>query len=379
MRSWKSASSTGLALVLAGVLCVPVWAQANSYPPQGPQQGPRQGQAGPPQGPPAGMLNYVEGQASIGGQALSQNSAGSMELKAGQTLATQNGRAELLLTPGVILRMDGNSAVLMNNAGLADTAVAVQSGRAMVEADQVLPANHIDIQEGPATVRLVNHGLYDFDAAHGIVRVFDGRAEVTVAGKTHTLQAGHQFDLNAPKLKAKGFDKKTSEDAFYRWSSLRSSYLAEANADAARGFSQGYYGQGPGYGYAASPYYAAYGAYGYPGWFWDPYFDAYTWLPWDGIFFSPFGWGFYSPGFAYAAPFYGYGFHGGYHNFGPGYRPSVAAHVGGSAQIAGNGFHGGGFGGAGFRGGAAFSGGGGFHGGGFGGGGFHGGGGGGRR
>ena len=28
-----------------------------------------------------------------------------------------------------------------------------------------------------------------------------------------------------------------------------------------------------------------------------PYCDAYTWMPWDGIFFSPFGWGFYSPGF----------------------------------------------------------------------------------
>jgi hypothetical protein len=374
MRSWKSATSTGLALVLAGVLCVPVWAQANPYPPQGPQQGPRQAQAGPPQGPPAGMLNYVEGQASIGGQALSEKSAGSMELQPGQTLATQNGRAELLLTPGVIMRMDNNSAVLMNNAGLADTDVAVQSGRAMVEADQVLPANHIDIREGPATVRLVTHGLYDFDAAHGVVRVFDGRAEVTVAGKAHTLQAGHQFDLNAAKLSAKGFDKKASEnaDAFYRWSSLRSSYLAEANADAARGFAQGYYGPGSaygaGYGYAA--YGPAYGPYGDPGWFWDPYFDAYTWLPWDGVFFSPFGWGFYSPGFAYAAPFYGYGFRGGYHNFGPGYHPMVAAHVGGSGQIAGNGFHGGGFAG----GGAAYSG-GGFHGGGgFGGGGFHGGG-----
>ena len=63
----------------------------------------------------------------------------------------------------------------------------------------------------------------------------------------------------------------------------------------------------PKHGYAyggANPYYAD----DDPGWFWDPYFDAYTWMPWDGIFFSPFGWGFYSPGFAYAAPFYGGGF-----------------------------------------------------------------------
>jgi hypothetical protein len=334
MRSWEAVTSAGLALVMAGLLGA------------GALGVPAAAQQAPVGAPAAGTLNYVEGQASMGGQAMSEKAVGSAQLLAGQTLATQNGRAELLLTPGVLVRLDNNSAVLMDNPGIPDTQVAVQGGRAMVEADQVLPANHIEVREGPATVRIIKPGLYDFDAAHGLVRVFDGRAEVTVAGATHTLQAGHQFDLNAPKLKAQGFDKKASEDAFYRWASLRSSYLAEANADAARGFAQGYYG---GAGYAQGNYapyygYAAVGPYGDgPGWFWDPYWSAYTWLPWDGIFFNPFGFGFYSPGFAYAAPFYGYGFRGGFHNFGPGYRPTVVAHSGSTGQVAGSGVHGGGY------------------------------------
>jgi hypothetical protein len=251
---------------------------------------------------------------------------------------------------------------MMNSPDLADTDLTLQGGRAMVEADSILPANHMAIHEGPATVRLMTKGLYDFDAAKGQVRVFDGRAEVMIGGKTFTVLGGHEFDLNASKLKARGFDKKAAEDNFYRWGSLRSSYLAEANIDAARGFAQGYYGPGYGYGYA--------GFYGgaYPGWFWDPYFSAYTWLPYDGIFYSPFGWGFYSPAFVYAAPFYG--FRGGLHAFGPGYRPpaaftahgaiggAAAARVGG-AGFAGGGFHGGGFAGGGFHGGGGFGGGGG--------------------
>jgi hypothetical protein len=357
MRSWKAVGS----LLLAGMLCVPVWADVN------PNAVPSQ------QVPQPGMVNYVEGQASIGGQPLNQNSIGSARLDAGQSLATQNGRAEVLLTPGVMLRIDGNSAVMMNSPDLADTDVTLQGGRAMVEADAILPANHMVIHEGPAAVRLMTKGLYDFDAAKGQVRVFDGRAEVTLGGKTFTVQGGHEFDLNASKLKARGFDKKAAEDNFYRWGSLRSSYLAEANIDAARGFAQGYYGPsyGPGYGYT--------GFYGgaYPGWFWDPYFSAYTWLPYDGIFYSPFGWGFYSPAFVYAAPFYG--FRGGFHSFSAGYRPPAAftAHgavgVGTAARVGGSGFAGGG---AARTGGFA---GGGFHGGGFAGGGFHGGGGGGRR
>ncbi len=328
------------------------------------------------------MVNYVEGQASIGGQPLTQNSVGSARLDAGQSLATQNGRVELLLTPGVMLRVDGNSAVMMNSPDLADTDLTLQGGRAMVEADAILPANHMAIHEGPASVRLMTKGLYDLDAAKGQVRVFDGRAEVTIGGKTFTVQGGHEFDLNASKLKARGFDKKAGEDSFYRWGSLRSSYLAEANIDAARGFAQGYYGpgNGPGYGYGYAGFYGGYD----PGWFWDPYFSAYTWLPYDGIFYSPFGWGFYSPAFVYAAPFYG--FRGGFHNFNAGYRPPAAftSHgavgVGASARVGGGAYvRGGGFAGGGFHGGGGFAG-GGFHGGGgFAGGGFHGGGGGGGR
>src|ERR1700686_340562 len=48
------------------------------------------------------------------------------------------------------------------------------------------------------------------------------------------------------------------------------------------------------------------------GWYWDPWFSAFSFLPGGGIFYSPFGWGFYSPGLVYRAPFYGGHF---YHAF----------------------------------------------------------------
>ena len=107
---------------------------------------------------------------------------------------------------------------------------------------------------------------------------------------------------------------------------------------------------------------------------WDAGFDAYTFIPGDGIFYSPFGWGYYFPWFAFGAP--GFGYFGGYNNhFGPGYRPTHgpgSRFPGHASHFGGNSFGSGGFGGV--HGGGGFrSGGGGFHGGG---GGFHGGGGG---
>lgn len=322
MRSWQKAIGS---LFLAGILSVPAFSA------------PRISSTAPAQ---PGTLNYIEGQASINSQPLNQNSVGTVALQAGQTLATQNGRAEILLTPGVFLRVDANSGVRMDSPDLANTAVTLQNGRTNVEVAQILPANNIVVALDGASVRLDKKGVYDFDANRGVFRVFDGEADVTVNNQLIHVKGGHELALNTPgKLKVHGFNKTASEDDFYRWSSLRSSYLAEANVDAARMYvnGSGWYGQG---------------------WYWDPYFSAYTWIPGDGMFWSPFGWGFYSPWLVGYAPFYGFGYGGVYYrHFGPGYHPPVAAVRGftgqravspafrggfSSAMRSGGGFHGGG-------------------------------------
>ena len=158
---------------------------------------------------------------------------------------------------------------------------------------------------------------------------------------------------------------------------MRSAYLAEANVDAAGMYA----GSAWGPGWAGA------------GWFWDPWFSAFTFVPADGIFYSPFGWGFYSPWLVYQAPIYGYGhfyhqFSMNYHNWGPGrhyiggpayahgtYRGpgSVRAFHSGSTRMrapafgrsAAGGVHSGGFHGSGFHGGGMHGSFGGFHGGGF--------------
>lgn len=354
---WKLPSG----FLLAAMLSSPLW---GSIPPQ------------------PGVVNYIEGQAAINGQPVTQNSVGSTAMAPGQTLATQNGRAEVLLTPGVFLRIDSNSAIQMVSPGIADTVVALQKGRAMVDAADVHKANNIRVTMNGFSTQLQKAGLYEFDADHNTVRVFDGKAVVNAPDKQVELSGSHQLTL-APgaKLKAQKFDKKEFNDGFYRWASLRSSYLAEANVDAARRYAGGS-------GWAPSMWYGA-------GWYWDPWYTAYTWIPGDGIFYDPFGWGFYSPWMAFGAPYpylgfgyYGGGYYGGYHHFGPGYRPPVA--VAGNRGIGAIGhayslrgpaavgsIRGGGFSrGGGYNGFAARSGfaGRGFGGSGFGAGGFHGGG-----
>ena len=70
---------------------------------------------------------------------------------------------------------------------------------------------------------------------------------------------------------------------------------------------------------------------------WDPWFGVWTFLPGDGIFYSPFGWGFYSPLVVYRSAFY----YGGYYDhvphhfsdfhypFGHGFEPTRGFRAGG--------------------------------------------------
>lgn len=182
------------------------------------------------------------------------------------------------------------------------------------------------VQEDGATTQLLKTGLYGFDANNGDVRVFKGEALVQDGDKYIKVKGGHEFDLkDTANLKTRKFNKSTYEEGdLYRFSNLRSQYLAEANIDAA-GL---YVGGAPGW----------YGA----GWYWDPFFTAYTWILGDGIFYSPFGWGFYSPWFVSYAPFY----YGRYYPYGYGghARPyygdrGYASRPGYAAPHIENGFH----------------------------------------
>jgi hypothetical protein len=252
---------------------------------------------------------------------LNQQSVGYVQLHPGQVLQTANGRVELLLTPGVFLRVGENSAVRMISPNLLNTQVALDHGRADIEVDEIHPRNDIQVAAGSANTRLLKGGLYAFDADKGTVRVFKGEAELleqTGSGqKFLKVKGDHQVALTGNEaVQAVSFDRNQAQDALYNWSSLRSQYLAEANLNLASQYA--------GYGVMA------------PGWYWDTGFWGYTWLPGDGLLWSPFGWGFYSPRYIfYGGPvFYGGRAFGGrsYAQFGGGGFSGGGAHAMGGGR-----------------------------------------------
>src|ERR1017187_7941019 len=185
--------------------------------------------------PQPGTINYIEGQASVGGQALGEKSVGTAKLAASQSLSTQDGRVEILLTPGIFFRVDDNSSVRMISPGLADTVLALDKGRAMVEVADIRPENNIRVNEGGESTRLLKAALYDFDADRGQIRVFDGKAFVQAGGREIEVKSGRQLNLIATgKPNPSKFDKNEYTDDFYKSTTLQFSYLAESNSETAR-------------------------------------------------------------------------------------------------------------------------------------------------
>jgi hypothetical protein len=293
--------------------------------------------------PVPGTLNYVEGQVTVAGRPVTPQSVGTVRLEPSQVMQTAQGRAELLLTPGVFLRLGDNSSVRLISPNLGNTRVEILQGRAIVEVTEIFKDNNLWVVLDGSSARLDKEGLYSFDADARQVRVFDGEATVQVDDRQVNLKKDRQLAL-AQSFKSTHFDAKAqaAQDPLYAWSNLRSEYEADASMESARNIFVG-----------GDPYW--YGA----GWYWNSYWDMYGFIPGDGIWYSPFGWPFYSPWMAYGYGGYGFGGYGyggygygrggigrggiGRGGFGHGFVASTGArHVSGSAMAA----RGGGFGGA---------------------------------
>ena len=241
----------------------------------------------------SGMIHYVEGQVQLEGQTVEPKFGEFPEVKNSQSLATQDGRVEVLLTPGVLLRLSEDSSFKMLSNKLADTSLEVVSGSALIEVDELLKDNVIQIKVKDATVELSKKGLYRFEAEPSRLRVYDGEASVYSGKQTVIARKGRQVDLN-DVLVASSFDPKVT-DAFYRWASRRSSYIAAANLSSARAAGQS--------GLLS----------GGSSWAYNPWFGMFTFLPGAGYGYSPFGYSYYSPytvGFVYVPGLYNSGYYG---------------------------------------------------------------------
>jgi uncharacterized membrane protein YgcG len=252
----------------------------------------------------SGLIHYAEGRVYLGDQLVETKFGSFPDIKENAQLRTEEGRAEVLLTPGVFLRVSENSAFRMVTNRLIDTRVEFLSGSILVEADELLKDNGVTIVYNDYAIRLEKKGIYRFDSDPAALRVYQGEVTAEINGKTEEVKEGHLLAMNG-ELKLARFNKDDVDD-LYRWSNRRSQYLAMANVSAAKSvMDSGTY-------------------WGSSNWYFNPYFNMFTFIPGRGAYYSPFGYAFWSPFSVYSylyspAFYYGGGNYGNY--YGGSYTP----------------------------------------------------------
>jgi hypothetical protein len=227
--------------------------------------------------PMPGSLNSVEGEASLNAHPVPPSSIAKGVVRPLQVLQTQRGKAELLLTPGVFLRIGDNSAVRMLSPSLENSEVNLMHGKALLTADAVFKHAVAVVMDG-ATTTIDQKGLYGFNAHRETIGVLKGKATVRKGDSQLTLKKGREISLagGQPLMIGKLNKQAFESGRLFRWNNLRNKYESRARQSVQQAIARkgGWYG---------------------PGWYWSPFWGFYAYLSSGGSYFSPYYSPYYGP------------------------------------------------------------------------------------
>jgi len=210
-------------------------------------------------------------------------------MKTGQTLRTgKDGNAEVLLTPGVFLRLGNDSAIRMDSNALSDTRVSLVSGSAMVECDELLADNSVSFTVGSQSVELRKKGLYRLEASPPAVGVLKGGQAFVAGNLNTTVKSGKILELDGAAQQPDKF-KLSKDDELYAFSKARSEDSAYATGVT-----------------SSSLYSSGFNSCATSSWYFMNSVGMYSYIPCRGIYNNPFGYSFYGLNSAYLweGPYY---------------------------------------------------------------------------
>ncbi len=229
----------------------------------------------------SGVIHYADGEVYLADKLVEPKFGQFPEIKPGAVLRSEDGRAEILLTPGVFLRIGEDSSFRLVKNKLEDTHVEVLAGSVLIECAELLSDNAVTVTFKDYSFTPRKAGLFRLDSEPGRLRVYDGEVIVTASGSEVKVKLGKEMSLTGGEPVLAKFDRNVG-DPLYRWSKRRAGYISMANLSAAKSLADS--GRSWPMG----------------GWYFNPYFGMMTYIPF-GYINSPFGYGYYGPRQVYRA------------------------------------------------------------------------------
>ena len=145
----------------------------------------------------SGVVHFFEGAVYLGDQPLESHPGKFSSVPQGAELRTAEGRAEVLLTPGVFVRIGERSTIRMVANELSDTRVELLAGSAVVDSAEPNSGTSVTLLYRNWKVHLLERGVYRIDSDPPRLWVFQGKAEVSAGanqalGKCHGVPPGER-------------------------------------------------------------------------------------------------------------------------------------------------------------------------------------------
>jgi hypothetical protein len=178
----------------------------------------------------SGVVHFFEGAVYLGDQPLEPHLGKFPCMPEGAQLRTAQGRAEVLLTPGVFLRMGESSTIRLVANDLADTRVELLAGSAIVDSEEPSSGTSVTLIYKDWKVRFLQKGIYRIDSEPPRLLVRQGEVEVS-AGATGTpvsVKQGMGLPFAAVLVPERSIDAPT--DSLANWADGRGESIAADNA-----------------------------------------------------------------------------------------------------------------------------------------------------
>ena len=178
----------------------------------------------------SGVVHYFEGTVMLDDQPLLPHLGKYPSVPEGSVLRTADGRAEVLLTPGVFLRMNGQSEIRMISNDLSDTRVEVLAGSVIVESGETNSDTSVTLLYRGWGVHLIGQGTYRIDSDPGRLWVRQGEAEVLPENGSQTVKVEAGSSLPFGSAPVPDYSIAEPQDALRSWNTGRGDSISADNA-----------------------------------------------------------------------------------------------------------------------------------------------------
>lgn len=178
----------------------------------------------------SGVIHFFEGSVYLGEAPMEPHLGKFPRMTEGSELRTATGRAEVLLTPGVFLRMGERSAIRLVRSDLADTRVELLAGSAIVDSGEPGTGTSVTLIYKDWRVRLLQKGIYRMDCEPPRLSVRLGNAEASAGARGTPVYVTRGMNLPFADVLVPEGSINEPADSLAEWAYGRAESISADNA-----------------------------------------------------------------------------------------------------------------------------------------------------